>query len=107
MDESICEVIITAPDPEWLAGFTRSLVEGRLAACGHNIVPIRSIYRWQGDIHDEHEARVALHTRQSLVQAIIDRTAAEHPYEVPCVLSLPISTGNPDYLRWVLAETEQ
>ncbi|GII05363.1 divalent-cation tolerance protein CutA [Planobispora takensis] len=100
-----CEVIITAPDPTWLADFTRRLVEDRLCACGHNIPEIRSIYRWQGKVEDTSEARVALHTRTSLVSAIIDRVKAEHPYEVPCVIAMPIAEGNPDYLRWIKAET--
>jgi periplasmic divalent cation tolerance protein len=58
----ICEVIITADNPEWLLDFTRSLVRDRLAACGQHVLSIRSIYRWQGAIEDEREIRVALHT---------------------------------------------
>ena len=101
----ICEVIITADDADWLANFTRALVEDRLAACGHHIVPIRSIYRWNGEIHDNSEARVALHTRLELVPTIIERTRAAHAYDVPCVLAIPIADGNPGYLAWVEAET--
>jgi periplasmic divalent cation tolerance protein len=104
-DTEICEVIITGPDADWLAGFTRKLVEDRLAACGHNIAAIRSIYRWAGAIQDEPEARVALHTRRSLVPAIVARANQDHPYDVPCVIALPIDDGNPDYERWVIAET--
>ena len=44
MSTDICEVIITADDPEWLAAFTRTLVDERLAACGQNLTAIRSIY---------------------------------------------------------------
>ena len=66
MDEECCEVVVTAADADWLAGYTRTLVEERLAACGQVIAPIRSIYRWGGAVHDETEARVALHTRRSL-----------------------------------------
>ena len=102
----VVEVVITGPDAEWLAGFTRRLVDDRLAACGHNIAPIRSIYRWQGAVHDEQEARVALHTRASLVDLITVRANEEHPYEVPCVIAMPVAQGNPAYLQWVLAETE-
>ncbi|MEU4623103.1 divalent-cation tolerance protein CutA [Actinoplanes sp. NPDC023801] len=105
MTEKVCEVIITAPDAEWLAQFTRSLVEDRLCACGHNMTPIRTVYRWQGVVHDEAEARVALHTRRALVPEIISRTNREHPFEVPCVIALPITEGNPAYLRWILDET--
>jgi periplasmic divalent cation tolerance protein len=104
LTEPICEMIITADDEAWLLDFTRSLVEDRLAACGQ-LVPIRSIYRWNDAVQDEAEVRVALHTRQSLVPVIIERTVAEHSYEVPCVLALPVENGNPDYLAWVIAST--
>jgi periplasmic divalent cation tolerance protein len=39
------------------------------------------------------------------VPAIVDRTRREHPYEVPCVLALPVEASNPDYLEWVIEET--
>jgi periplasmic divalent cation tolerance protein len=100
-----CEVVITAEDPDWLADFTRSLVTDRLAACGHNITPMRAIYRWDGVVHDETQARVALHTRVALVPDILTRTKRDHPDDVPCVIVLPIRGGNPDYLAWIDKET--
>ena len=102
----LCEVIITADDEPWLLAFTRSLVTDRLAACGQHS-PVRSIYRWQGEVQDDVEVRVAIHTRQSLVPAIIERVRAEHAYDVPCVLAVPIQAGNPDYLDWVIANTAE
>jgi periplasmic divalent cation tolerance protein len=107
MTTDICEIVITAPDPDWLADFTRRLVEDRLAAAGHNIAAIRSIYRWQGEIHDHGEARVMLHTRTTLVPAIVDRTNHDHPYQVPCVVATQIIAGNPAYVQWVLDETRE
>jgi periplasmic divalent cation tolerance protein len=101
----ICEVVVTADDADWLAGFTRRLVEDRLAACGHHVSGIRSVYRWQGEVHDEPEARVALHTRLALVPDIVQRADRDHPYDVPCVIALPIVATNPAYARWVLDET--
>ncbi|WP_306210673.1 divalent-cation tolerance protein CutA [Actinoplanes sp. RD1] len=105
MSEDVCEVIVTAAGAEWLAAFTRRLVEDRLAACGQQVTSIRSIYRWEGAVHDEPEARVALHTRASLVPEIVARADAEHPYDVPCVFALPVLGGNPAYLEWVREET--
>jgi periplasmic divalent cation tolerance protein len=105
VDEEFCEVVVTAADAGWLAGFTRTLVEERLAACGHVAGAIRSVYRWDGEIHDEPEARVALHTRRSLVPAIVARAGELHPYDVPCVIGLPLVAGNPAYLRWIADET--
>jgi periplasmic divalent cation tolerance protein len=49
------------------------LVTDRLCASGHNFQPIRTIYRWQGQVHDRTEGRVALRTRRSLLPQIIQR----------------------------------
>jgi periplasmic divalent cation tolerance protein len=105
LTEPVCEVIITADDEAWLLEFTRSLVENRLAACGQILGPIRSIYRWDDAVQDDSEVRLALHTRESLVPAIIERTKAEHSYAVPCVLALPVQNGDTQYLAWVVAST--
>jgi periplasmic divalent cation tolerance protein len=104
--DDVCEVIVTAPDAAWLADLTRELVEARLAACGHNIASIRSIYRWDGGVHDEGEARVGLHTRTRLVPKIVDHVNRTHPYQVPCVLAIPAVAGNPAYIQWILDSTE-
>jgi periplasmic divalent cation tolerance protein len=106
-DSEFCEVVVTAADADWLAGFTRTLVEERLAACGQAVREIRSIYRWDGAVQDGPEARVALHTRRSLVPAIVERAGQLHPYDVPCVLALPVVGGNPAYLEWLAAGTRE
>jgi len=106
-DEECCEVVITADDADRLLSLTRTLVEERLAACGQTVPGVRSIYRWAGEVHDAPEARVALHPRRSLVPAVVERTRSLHTYEVPCVIALPLLGGNPEYLRWVVAETRE
>lgn len=104
-DHDICEVIITAPDEAWLLDFTRQLITDRLAACGHHTA-IRSLYTRDGAIHDAHETRVALHTATRHVQAIIDAANQSHPYQVPCVIAVPINDANPAYKAWILASTQ-
>jgi periplasmic divalent cation tolerance protein len=103
--DGVCEVVISADSAGWLVDFTRELVAARLVACGHHLTPIRSVYRWDGAVRDEQEARVALHTRRSLVPKIVERADADHPYDVPCVIALPIAAGNPRYVQWILDET--
>jgi periplasmic divalent cation tolerance protein len=49
---------------------------------------------------------VALHTRTDLVPAIVERTNQEHSYGV-CVIALPVVAGNPAYIDWVIAETNE
>jgi periplasmic divalent cation tolerance protein len=102
----LCEVVITAPDPDWLYTFARSLVEDGLAASAHNFTPVRSIYRWQGQVYERAEGRVSLHTSRGRVAAIVARVKSEHRYEVPGVSTRPIIDGNPDYLAWIAKETD-
>ena len=104
-DLECVEVVITAEDAGWLASFTRRLVDDGLVACGHHLSPMRAIYRWDGRVHDEPQARVGLHTRRSLVAEIVARADRDHPDEVPCVIALPIAAGHPAYLRWIHDET--
>ena len=101
----LCEVVITAPDPDWLLDLTRQLVAEGLCASAHNFAPVRSIYRWQGEVHERTEGRASLHTKASLVDAIVARVKAAHPYVVPGISARPITAGNPDYLRWIVDET--
>ncbi|GAA1872121.1 divalent-cation tolerance protein CutA [Pseudonocardia tropica] len=103
----LCEVVVTAPDPEWLYEFARSLVADRLASNAHNFEPVRSAYRWDGELRERTEGRVALHTRRSLVARIVERAEKDHPYMVPSVSARPIYDGNPRYLEWIAAETRQ
>ena len=105
VQDECCEVVVTAADADWLAGLTRDLVERRLAACGHVLPAIRSVYRWAGEVHDEPEARVGLHTRRALLPQIVEHVTGAHPYDVPCVIALPLVGGHPAYLAWVRNET--
>ncbi|MBC3191464.1 divalent-cation tolerance protein CutA [Pseudonocardia sp. C8] len=97
----LSEVVITAPDPEWLRDFTRSLVADRLASSVHNFTPVQSTYRWQGEIHDRTEGRASLHTRRALISEIVQRASDLHPYQVPGISARPIHDGNPEYLQWI------
>ena len=103
--DDLCEVIITAPDPDWLTDLCRQLVEARLASSAHVIHPITSIYRWEGVVHEATEGRAFLRSRVALVERIVAYVVARHPYAVPNVTAIPILDGNPDYLRWLRLET--
>jgi len=101
----LCEVVITAPDPEWLKSFSRKLVEDGLCASAHKFNPVHSIDRWQGEIYERTEGRVSLHTIESRITEIVARAKREHPYVIPGISTRPITDGNPDYLTWIRQET--
>lgn len=104
--DELCEVIITAPDRDWLADLCLQLVDARLAASAHVIHPVTSIYRWQGTVHETTEARAFLRSRSDLLDLITAYVIERHPYDVPNITAIPILGGNPNYLIWILAETE-
>jgi periplasmic divalent cation tolerance protein len=99
------EVVVTAKSADWLAGFTRSLVEDQLVACGQTIAPVKVISRREGEVQVEAQARVALHTRHVLVQEVVARVERDHPDDVPCVVVLRLIDGSSEYLQWVVHET--
>ncbi|MFQ5924797.1 MAG: divalent cation tolerance protein CutA [Dehalococcoidia bacterium] len=40
-------------------------------------------------------------TKASLLDELVRLVKENHSYEVPEVVALPISGGNPDYLKWI------
>jgi periplasmic divalent cation tolerance protein len=94
-------VLVTAPTVEKAAELARALVEEELAACGNVVPGLRSIYRWEGKVHDEAEALLILKTRAALFEALRQRVVALHPYQCPEVLRLDVEEGHAPYLRWI------
>jgi periplasmic divalent cation tolerance protein len=103
-DEPI-EVIVTAPDHDWLEDLCHQLVDARLAASAHVVHRVTSIYRWKGAIETATEARAFLRSRRALLDQLVAHVVDRHPYEVPNITALPIVGGNPDYLAWLANET--
>ena len=96
-------VLVTAPSAETAADLARTLVEEGLAACGNVVPGLRSIYRWEGKVHDDAEALLLLKTERRLLEALKARLPALHPYQVPELLALPVEGGLAPYLEWIAA----
>jgi periplasmic divalent cation tolerance protein len=99
----ICVICSTVP-PAQSAGLAKSMLEKNLVACV-NITQVRSLYRWKGASCDDEEHLLIMKTRRQLAEAVIRALKAEHPYEVPEIIVLPVITGHPPYLDWVYQET--
>lgn len=98
-------IYITTRDEEEAKKIGRALVEEKLAACV-NIHPIKSIYRWEGEIVEESETAMFVKTKTELANEVIKRVKELHSYEVPCIVSLPIEKGYPAYLKWIKDSTK-
>jgi periplasmic divalent cation tolerance protein len=97
-------VLVTAPDAETAADLARGLVEERLAACGNVLPGLRSIYRWEGEVHDEPEVLLVLKTTRARFEALRLAVLRRHPYQVPEVIALPVEAGSAPYLAWLSAQ---
>ena len=82
-----------------------ALVERRLAACVQ-ISEIESVYRWQGQVHQDPECRLVIKTTRERYAALEQALRAGHPYELPEIIAVPIERGLPAYLQWVAGETQ-
>ncbi|MCH7233011.1 divalent-cation tolerance protein CutA [Glycomyces sp. L485] len=104
--EPICEVVVTGPRTSLMQQMVETLLFERLVACGQRSDWVHSTFIWDGKIEHQPEERVRLHTRASLVPTIVSRVEELHPYEVPCVIAVPVMAANPAYHQWVISETE-
>ena len=100
-------VFITTPSNEEADKIADVLVGQRRAACVNIVPQVRSRFWWQGKIESEEEALLIVKTRSELLDEVIGLVKANHSYEVPEVIAMPISSGNEDYLSWLDEETGQ
>ena len=100
----LCEVTVTAADPDWLAALGANLVAARLAATAQ-LTPIRMIYRSQGRRCQHVGSRLTMHTRRSQGPAMVDRVRTGTPVSCPEWLRSPSPDGDPTYLQWVRHQT--
>lgn len=100
-----CAVITTTDSAEAAAELAKGIVGAKLAACVQIVGPVRSIYRWKGNVEDEQEWQCWAKTTTDRLEALADYIKANHSYDVPEVVALPVIGGNADYLKWVTDET--
>lgn len=99
-------VLVTAPDHPTGDQIAQVLLDQRLAACVSLLPGLVSHYRWEGRIQQDQEVLLLIKTRAELLaEQLIPRIRELHPYQVPEIISLPITGGYPAYLAWILQET--
>lgn len=101
MESAYHIVLCTCPDQNVATNIANALVDGRLAACV-NIVPgLRSVYRWKDARETAEEVLLIIKSRADDYTPVQAAVRALHPYELPEIIAVPISTGLPAYLAWL------
>lgn len=99
--EPVYLTFCTCPDAQTAQSLAQTLVAERLAACVNIMPGVVSLYRWQDKIETDTEVLLMIKTTERQVAALAARIETLHPYDVPEVISHPITTGNKNYLDWV------
>ncbi|KAL5714317.1 hypothetical protein ACHQM5_016297 [Ranunculus cassubicifolius] len=96
-------VYVTVPNKEAGQKLAMSIVKEKLAACVNRVPGVESVYMWKGET--DSEELLIIKTRESLLNALTDHVKANHEYDVPEVISLPIVGGSVPYLEWIKNNT--
>jgi periplasmic divalent cation tolerance protein len=94
-------VLCTCPDEATAGGIATALLAAGLAACVNCVSGIRSMYRWEGEIRDDTEVLLVIKTRAARYAALETTLRAQHPYDLPEIIALPVVAGSRDYLNWI------
>lgn len=99
-----CVVMTTVPNKEEAEKVARAVLEARLAACVQ-IQDITSYYWWQDKINRDGEQLLYLKTTPEKYDALEALLVANHSYDTPEILQLPVAAGFEKYLSWIDKET--
>lgn len=97
-------VLTSLPDRASAQALAAALVGERLAACVNILSPCQSVYRWQGAVNTDDEVPLLIKTCEARYAALEAAIVAQHPYQTPEVIALPVDRGLPAYLAWAAAE---
>jgi periplasmic divalent cation tolerance protein len=94
-------VFVTAANKEEARKISRALLRLKLCACVNILSGIESFFRWKGKINKAAEVLLIIKSRKDKVPKLIKLVKSIHSYEVPEIISLPITAGFKPYLNWI------
>lgn len=104
MNSSATMIMTAVKDRAEAEILAEALLDARAAACVQEL-PIHSHYRWKGKTHSDPEILPLVKTVADRVDLAIDTIKANHSYEVPEVLVMPVVRGLDAYVQWMWDET--
>jgi len=100
-DPSFQQITTTAGSREEADRIATTLVDRRLAGCVQIVGPIRSVYRWQGEIEHSEEWLCQIKTTREQYAAVEAAIRELHSYDCPEIIATPIVAGSAAYLQWL------
>lgn len=94
-------VLVTVPDSRVGRRIARAVLQDRLAACVNLLPKLESHYWWKGRIESSAERLLLIKTDRARLSELENIVRANHPYDTPEFVALPIQAGSQRYLRWI------
>lgn len=94
-------VLMTAPNLKTARSLAGAALRARLVACANLVPGIESHYWWNAKLEKGLEVLVIFKTTARHLAALEKLMVAEHPYDTPEFLVVPIKAGNNRYLAWL------
>ncbi|MCX5711054.1 MAG: divalent-cation tolerance protein CutA [Candidatus Omnitrophica bacterium] len=94
-------IFITAANKKQARAIAEALISKKLAACVNIIDKVESLFWWKGKIESAREVLLIVKSKSGKLPKIIKTVKANHSYQVPEIISLPIKAGDAAYLRWI------
>ncbi len=105
-ENEVLLVMTNLPDRDVAERIAASLVTEGVAACVNVLADCTSVYHWEGKLNRTTEVPLLIKTTKAAYPRLQDALRKLHPYEIPELIALPVSAGLPEYLNWVVQETQ-
>ncbi|MFO1458986.1 MAG: divalent-cation tolerance protein CutA [Verrucomicrobiota bacterium] len=99
-------VLVTAPDLATARRLATAALESRMVACANLIPGVESHYWWNDTLESASEILIVFKTLETHIAGLERVIHAEHPYDTPEFLVLPVQAGSRRYLDWIAASVQ-
>lgn len=100
MEEKYILVLTTVGTRQFANDLAHAIVNARLAACVQ-MQAVEGVFRWKGEVCSGPEWLLAIKTTEDRYAELEQHIRANHSYETPEIVRLPIAGGSRAYLAWI------
>ena len=97
-------IISTYPDKKSITKIAKMFVKNKTVACV-NISKINSIYSWNKKIENTSEYIAIFKTTSKNTKLLKEKIKETHPYDVPEIAEIDVTSINKSYLDWLIDST--
>jgi periplasmic divalent cation tolerance protein len=94
-------VLSTAESQAEASRIAEQLVGRCLAACVNVVSHVQSYYHWEGKMQRAEEFLLVIKTDQAHEEELRRAICELNSYELPECISIPVSGGSAEYLKWI------